>query len=681
MTKPPRPGRFTLLLAALVIAILAASTVMLIWHLRSVDLKHAEGETVSLSHLIAEQTTRTMQSVDLALDIALDRVAEARRLQVPLDHPAMHAMLRARVEVMPQLRSMFIADAQGRIVSSALSHPAPSFNVADRDYFRVQRERPDAGFYIGSPTTNRVDQDRTLFLSRRLSSPDGKFIGVIAASLSISHFEALYRSINLEDLSPIGLFLADGIVVARTSGESDIPPGRAFLPSLAQAGRSPSAYTSVRNENGVQGVTTFRRVSGFPMVVGVGYSDVSALKNWRETAGMIVVAAIGNVIIVIFATGVILRRQQHEAELEGVARQSSEQLAAIVRSAMDAIVTIDRDQRVFVFNPAAQAMFGYSEDQVVGRPLDMLLPERFRGSHGDNILRFRLSGTAARMMGSHMDVIGRRADGREFPIESTIAQVVVDDRPMYTAILRDISERRRADEELRTSYRQLRSLATSLQLVREEERTSIARELHDELGQQLLRLRMDLSWLGTRLRDGHPALHDKIEDMKHFLAGTVDSLRRVTAQLRPPMLDDLGLDAAARWQLDDFAGRTGINLQVRIDLGDRQLDDRIATNVFRILQESLTNVARHAEASDVDVVLVIDNDDLVLEIRDNGRGAESQDKDTLGHGLIGIRERTLMLGGRMRIESDAGSGFALSIRIPLNLPELEEAEHDARLAS
>ncbi len=243
---------------------------------------------------------------------------------------------------------------------------------------------------------------------------------------------------------------------------------------------------------------------------------------------------------------------------------------------------------------------------------------------------------------------------------------------MFTAILRDIGDRRRAESELRESHRQLRELASSLQAVREEERTSIARELHDELGQQLLRLRMDLSWLSGRIKDMSPAVQDKVADMKQFIAGTVDTLRRVTTRLRPPLLDELGLAEAARWQVDDFSAQTGIAVAANIEIGDEPFDERTSINVFRILQESLTNVARHSGADTVQVSLTRTATSLSLEIRDNGRGAELDRGEGHGHGLVGMRERTLMLGGNMEINAAPGLGFTVRMRIPLAVPAVAE---------
>lgn len=666
----PRASRITVVLAAMAVVTIIVMTALLLWQLRVQELRHAEGETVSLSHIIAEQTARSMQSVDLALDVALDRLAEAEKLGVSIDEFAIHAMLRSRIEGMPQLRSMFITDAQGKIASSALTHPAPNFSVKDRDYFTSVRDRPDLDRYVSSPAINRVDGKRTLFFSRRIRNLKGEFVGVIAASLDIAYIEALYDSIKLDTVSPIALYLDDGNLVARAPQDDSLNTGKTPLPAIEYGGGEQAQFKTVRTAGEEAGITTYRRVSRFPMVLGVGNRDSAALEGWRGTARSILAAALLNVLLVLAAMAFLLREQRREAALANAARESDDQLRAMVDSAMDAIITIDSERRVVVFNPAAQSMFGYSAEEVRGSPLDRLLPERFRTVHERNVVAFRQSGVTARMKKARMEIVGLRADGTEFPLESTIAQVTIGGQTMFTAILRDISERRRAEDELRESNRQLRELASSLQAVREEERTAIARELHDELGQQLLRLRMDLSWLEGRLKNLAPALHEKVAAMKDFVAGTVDVLRHVTTRLRPPLLDDLGLAEAARWQLDEFAQRSGIEVESSIDIGDMELDERTAINVFRILQESLTNVARHAGATHVNVSLARTEEGLALEIRDNGSGTELRDNPELGHGLVGIRERTLLLAGRMEIVSAPGEGFTLRVRIPLLAADL-----------
>lgn len=672
MRSIPRSGRFTLILATIAVAIIVAMTGLLLWQMRGQELRHAQGETISLSQILAEQTTRSLQSVDLALDLALDRLKQAEKLGVGIDQFAIHSMLRSRIEGMPQLRSMFLADSEGRIRSSALSHPAPDFSVRDRDYFIALRDQPGLDRYISGPVSNRVDNKRTVFIARHIRNPSGKFGGVLVASLDIAFIESFYDSIRLDRVGPIALYLDQGTLVASAPYDEAGQAAVADLPKLALDSAAAGTVQTVRIGGEQPGIRAYRKISGFPLVLGIGISDQEALAGWKETSRLILAGAGANILLLVAASLLLLRRIAHEDALAAVARESSDQLRAMVNSAMDAIVTIDSKRCVVVFNPAAQAMFGYSEHELLGKPIDVLIPERFRAVHAENIAAFGASEVNARMKDARIDIIGRRSDGREFPLESTIARVTIGGKEMFTAILRDIGDRRRAESELRESHRQLRELASSLQAVREEERTSIARELHDELGQQLLRLRMDLSWLSGRIKDMSPAVQDKVADMKQFIAGTVDTLRRVTTRLRPPLLDELGLAEAARWQVDDFSAQTGIAVAANIEIGDEPFDERTSINVFRILQESLTNVARHSGADTVQVSLTRTATSLSLEIRDNGRGAELDRGEGHGHGLVGMRERTLMLGGNMEINAAPGLGFTVRMRIPLAVPAVAE---------
>ena len=287
----------------------------------------------------------------------------------------------------------------------------------------------------------------------------------------------------------------------------------------------------------------------------------------------------------------------------------------------------------------------YFRDEVLGR-----------GQNFDKIYRIT----------RHDDGVGRWVHGlgrMEFDAQQ---------RPLkMSGTIQDISERKQAEDALRESHRQLRDLASSLQTVREEERTALARELHDEVGQQLLRLRMDLSWLAGRIKNQAPGLLEKVEGMKRFIDGSVHSLRHLTTELRLPLLDDLGLAAAALWVLDDFSQRTGIEVESAVALDDTEMEEQATINLFRILQESLTNVTRHAGATKVTVSLGRTEEFLVLDVRDNGRGTELRDKPKLGHGLVGIRERALRLGGRMEIASAPGEGFAIHVYVPLKASEIK----------
>jgi signal transduction histidine kinase len=228
-------------------------------------------------------------------------------------------------------------------------------------------------------------------------------------------------------------------------------------------------------------------------------------------------------------------------------------------------------------------------------------------------------------------------------------------------------QHQQAEENLRNSRGQLRNLSSHLESVREEERTRLAREIHDELGQALTALKMDIFWLRRHLVNESEPVLKKIRSMEGLVDATIRTVQRLSGELRPGLLDDLGLAAAIEWQTEEFQNRTGITCEAAVNLQEASLSRDHVTAIFRIFQETLTNVARHAEASRVDVRLDTQGDRLVLEVKDNGRGiTESEIKDPKAFGLIGMRERVLALNGECVISGRPGSGTTIVVYIPLS---------------
>jgi signal transduction histidine kinase len=272
-------------------------------------------------------------------------------------------------------------------------------------------------------------------------------------------------------------------------------------------------------------------------------------------------------------------------------------------------------------------------------------------------------------------------------LKSKIA-VFADLHNKNVVLQREIGERKKAEESLRASQESLRALTARLQSIREEEGTRISREIHDELGQSLTGLKMDLTWLSRRLTD-NKALEPKIKSMFGLIDDTIRSVRRIASRLRPEALDQLGLVAAIGWQARDFQMRTGIRCKVTLPAEALNVDQETSTGVFRIFQELLTNVARHANATKVDVCMEVAPDALLLTVQDNGRGIAQQDASSgKSLGLMGMRERALLLGGDIRIEGSRAKGTRADVRIPLanrvapasgpgiesgSMPELETA--------
>ena len=230
----------------------------------------------------------------------------------------------------------------------------------------------------------------------------------------------------------------------------------------------------------------------------------------------------------------------------------------------------------------------------------------------------------------------------------------------------DITEQKALAEREEAALLQLRALSAKLESAREEERTRIAREIHDELGQSLTGLNLDLAWLLKKTRMEGKVVREKIRSMIEASTRTIHSVRRLASELRPSILDDLGLIPAIEWQLSKFQGHTGIRATLKYH-GDGFVDPESSTAVFRIVQEALTNVMRHAEATKVSVTLKIDHERLLLHIADDGRGISTNETASpTSLGIAGMNARVIRLGGEFKVGPGLPSGTRLDVVIPLN---------------
>ena len=366
---------------------------------------------------------------------------------------------------------------------------------------------------------------------------------------------------------------------------------------------------------------------------------------------------------------VILRDVSERTQAQALLARSEARLRGILDSAMDAVITIDQAQHVVLFNAAAESMFGCPREEALGAPVTWFIPERLRGEHADHVRRFGEVGATSRRMGAQRIVKGLRRNGEEFPIDASISQLDEQGSKFYTVILRDVSERVRVEEALRKSKDELRELGAAAHAAREQEMTRIARELHDELAQSLTALQMDVAWCKELAAEGQPAIDARLTRMDELLKQTVAATRRIAADLRPLMLDDLGLVPAVEWLVDGFTQRSGIPCELNISIGDLELPSAHATAVFRIVQESLSNVAKHAGASRVQVGIDRNGTEVTLRIRDNGAGFSPSDpRKPNSYGLLGLRERASLLDGEACITSAPGEGTCVRIRIPVTPP-------------
>jgi hypothetical protein len=364
----------------------------------------------------------------------------------------------------------------------------------------------------------------------------------------------------------------------------------------------------------------------------------------------------------------ITSRKRFEQALEMAyhdRREAADQLRGILQSAMDAVITTDEDQKVILFNDAAEKIFRCRAEQAVGGQLERFIPQRFREAHEAHIRRFGETRVTTRMMGSRSRLVGLRADGEEFPIDASISQVTVEGRKLYTVILRDITGQLAAEEALKRSLSELREMSAAMHDAREAERTRIARELHDELAQWLTAIKMDVALLSSRLPAEPPQLVARTDKMRQVVDATVAAVRRIAADLRPVMLDDLGLVPSIEHVVHTFSERTGVPVSLDMRIGGHDVHDPVATAVYRMVQEAMTNVARHARATLVDVTVSVEGEMLEVRVRDNGVGLPDTPAARQSHGVLGIRERAQTLGGAARIYSPPAGGTLVEISVPL----------------
>jgi PAS domain S-box-containing protein len=313
------------------------------------------------------------------------------------------------------------------------------------------------------------------------------------------------------------------------------------------------------------------------------------------------------------------------------------------------------------FNAAAKVGLGYTQEELTNKEFWVVI-------HTDDhqLIRERIQARRQNLPLSpnyEARFLTKTGDMRWLQITTTQIEYQGANALLSTAF--DITDRKQTEEQLKISEHQLHKLAGYLQTIREEERTAMAREIHDELGQSLTAMKMDLAWLTKRLPEDQSPLKERVQGMAAVLNDTISTVRRLVTQLRPAILDDLGLEAALEWQAQEFQMRTGITCNFLAEVEVADLEPEHATAIFRICQESLTNVARHAHANNVGIRLWEQQNQLLLEVKDDGQGIITNEiSQSRSFGLLGMQERAFLLGGEFQLTSSPNHGTTVMARIP-----------------
>lgn len=326
---------------------------------------------------------------------------------------------------------------------------------------------------------------------------------------------------------------------------------------------------------------------------------------------------------------------------------------AVFEAAPDGIVVVDAAGRITDANPAAERMFGYDEGELVGRGVETLVPEASRSAHRAERESFAAN-PRTRPMGEGLDLEGRRRDGSTFPVEISLSPVEVGGERRVISIVRDVSDRER-----------LRRFGTGTVRATEEERRRIARELHDDTAQRLASLLIRLRL--AREADDASRRDELLEQVRDEVLAAVESIRRVARGLRPPALEDAGLGAALRSHVRQRLDGATLDASLEIEAVEDGLDDDRKLVIYRIVQEALSNVVRHADASRVRIRMHGGEGRIVAEVEDDGRGFEVSrlEKRVDGClGVLGMEERATLVGGELEIESRPGRGTTVRVCVP-----------------
>lgn len=535
--------RAVLLLSLVMILATVISAAAVLIDLRQRELDHARGEIVSLSQILSDQTARSFDGVALMMRGARERLADDIGRRFELGSDEVRLLLLTRSAGLPQVKSLFLVDAQGFGVNSSRPDDVRRLPMAEREFFKTFLERDRDELFIGRPEKTRVDDQWAYYVSLRLDDGAGQLRGVLVAAISIDYFEKLYENITLDFATRILMLDHQGRLLAgKPRDETMFGVLNANPAALRDLLGEPADRVVIDREAGASGprLVAYHQVANYPLVISAAVDQDDALTPWQRVVRPVAAGAVLVVLLVLLTTLLmarsLLRQDQHQ------------------------------------------------------------------------------------------------------------------------------TERQHAERQLLETNRQLQELSASLQNVREHERSRISRELHDELGQLLTGIRMEVSWLGGRLFGEQQQLIDKVASIKGQIDQTIASVRRISSELRPLVLDDLGFAAAASWYVDQFSARTGLPVRLVLAADDPQRGDAAATVLFRVLQESLTNVARHASATNVDVELRSGDDGWVLSIKDDGVGFAAAEGGGLG--LVGMRERVQMLGGRFALTSAPGHGTLVEVRVP-----------------
>jgi PAS domain S-box-containing protein len=361
---------------------------------------------------------------------------------------------------------------------------------------------------------------------------------------------------------------------------------------------------------------------------------------------------------------VITHSDISDRKLAEVAAQTNESMIrALLASAPQSVIAVDDDKRIVFVNGNVDKMFGYTQEDLLGQPLDILIPEGVRAKHEEHH-RLYFANMQTRPMGIGLELEARRKDGTHFPVEIGLGAIKTEAAKLAVAFVSDITERRRMEKAAQAHTREIQALAASLLTAQEEERRRVSRELHDQICQQLASLAIDMGGLAVE-SPLPPDLQGRLKALQARIVKASEETRHIAYALHPSVLDDLGLVASLQELTNEFSKLTGKSVKFTHHAAPAAIPREIASCLYRVAREALQNIGQHAKPSHVSLRLAIRKGRILLTITDDGAGFDQQAvKGRGGLGLIGMEERARLVNGKLSIKAEPGGGTRIALEIP-----------------
>lgn len=365
---------------------------------------------------------------------------------------------------------------------------------------------------------------------------------------------------------------------------------------------------------------------------------------------------VGSSLILVIVLGYKFRSDsiKTKTELERKVREQTLQIRSILESISDSFIAFDKHFVITYVNKTSAIYFRQDPEALINKNLKKLLPK------DKNQVLYKLIEEGIES--------NKKVQGEVFDADTGnwLHHYIYPSENLVTVYTRNINDEKEREKEMEVINEDLRKLSTHLQQIREEERKTIARDLHDDLGQQLTGLQMDIHWMQKKLQQADPLLLNKINEMNEMVDNTIRSIRRILSALRPAILDDLGMLAAMEWLNQETSKRYPLQIHFQVNTQEIPLSPDAASGLFRIYQEAINNAIKHANAKNITAVIEVTDQGLTMSITDDGKGISNYEKREKGYGLLGIKERTYILGGTFSMQTEEGKGTSLIIHIPLH---------------